>query len=116
VFKSFFYSYELKNNASVDFASGLFAGTMSKIATLPLDIVRKRLQIQGPYRHQQLIENVPKYSNGWMNTMIRIQRHEGFLALFKGTSVSVLKSGVSSGVTFLIVSKGRRFLIEYELV
>jgi hypothetical protein len=80
------------------------AGVFAKTVILPLDLVRKRQQIQGPLRNSLVIHNIPKYSEGVFRTLTQIIRHEGFLSLYKGVVPSLLKSGLSSAVTFLVVS------------
>jgi hypothetical protein len=42
--------------------SGGFASTVGKTAVFPFDLVRKRLQVQGPTRQKYVYRNIPVYS------------------------------------------------------
>ena len=100
---------------SDDLIAGFLAGILSKTATLPLDVVRKRLQVQGPHRNRFVIEGVPRYAGGLVQTAGQIVRHEGPGALFKGMTPSILKAGVSSAITFYVVAECRYFFNRYNL-
>ena len=79
-----------------------------------MDLVRKRQQIQGPVRNSLVLDNIPKYSEGVLRTLTQIIHHEGFLSLYKGVIPSLLKSGLSSAVTFLVVSHCQDYLQSFS--
>ncbi|KAF9376170.1 mitochondrial thiamine pyrophosphate transporter [Podila verticillata] len=107
-----------------DMFCGAMSGVISKTGVYPLDMVRKRLQIQGSDQQKanasilssQLggsgsgvaraastsVEAVP--TTVW-KTMVHIVRQEGYLALYKGLLPGVLKAAPASAVTFLIFSQ-----------
>ncbi|KAI8924279.1 mitochondrial carrier domain-containing protein [Entophlyctis helioformis] len=87
---------------------GGLAGVVSKAAVMPLDVIRKRLQVQGPVRNAIIVTDVPRYSHGILRTVVQIVKHEGVLALYKGILPSVLKAAPSSAVTFFVVNECRR--------
>ncbi|KAI9105020.1 mitochondrial carrier domain-containing protein [Phlyctochytrium arcticum] len=98
-----------------DFISGGAAGIIGKTAVMPFDVVRKRLQVQGPTRNSYVVGEVPRYPSSFLSCVRQIVHHEGVLALYKGLLPSVLKSGPSAAVTFLMVGlcqKGFRALDE----
>ncbi|KAJ3186433.1 mitochondrial thiamine pyrophosphate transporter [Irineochytrium annulatum] len=101
----------LPKMATEDFVSGGLAGIVSKTAVMPFDVVRKRLQVQGPDRNSYVMEGIPRY-RGILTCATQIVRHEGIGALYKGLLPSILKSGPSSAVTFLIVGEMRRYFGE----
>lgn len=73
---------------------------------MPLDVIRKRLQVQGPIRQNIVIAGVPRY-NGVITAFWQIVRFEGVLALYKGLVPSVLKAAPSSAITFFVVQNMR---------
>ncbi|KAI8908853.1 mitochondrial carrier domain-containing protein [Powellomyces hirtus] len=86
-----------------NFISGGLAGMIGKAAVMPFDVVRKRLQVQGPERNSYVTGHVPSYPRGILACASKIVHHEGYLALYKGLVPAILKSGPSSAVTFLVV-------------
>ncbi|KND01987.1 thiamine transporter TPC1 [Spizellomyces punctatus DAOM BR117] len=93
----------LKAGGMKDFISGGLAGMVGKAAVMPFDVVRKRLQVQGPERNSYVVGDVPRYPKGFLRCCRQIARYEGILALYKGLLPSLLKSGPSAAVTFLVV-------------
>lgn len=79
--------------------AGLAAGLVAKTALFPLDVVRKRIQVQGPTRHHYLSGSIPYYPRNPFFTALMIARKEGFFGLYKGLFVSLIKSAPASAVT-----------------
>ncbi|KAG0265064.1 mitochondrial thiamine pyrophosphate transporter [Linnemannia exigua] len=101
-----------------DMACGATSGVISKTAVYPLDMVRKRLQIQGSEQQRSIMG--PSSSAGAVtntNTgsaaapttvwrcMVHIVKQEGYLALYKGLLPGILKAAPASAVTFLVFSQ-----------
>ncbi|KAI9202631.1 solute carrier protein [Polychytrium aggregatum] len=93
-----------------DFVSGGLSGILTKTLMLPFDVVRKRLQVQGPDRNSYITPNVPRYPRSFIAVMRQIVKHEGFFALYKGLFPALLKTGPSAAVTFLVVGQCRHWL------
>ncbi|KAJ3049948.1 mitochondrial thiamine pyrophosphate transporter [Rhizophlyctis rosea] len=91
-------------NGIDNFVAGGLAGMAGKTAVMPFDVVRKRLQIQGPDRNAYSVGAVPSYS-GTFNCVRQIIRQEGFLALYKGLVPALLKAAPASAITFLVFEK-----------
>ncbi|KAH9845762.1 Mitochondrial thiamine pyrophosphate carrier 1 [Teratosphaeria destructans] len=84
---------------SGDAVAGVSASVLSKTAVFPLDTVRKRLQIQGPNRGKYIGgARMPAYT-GVVNTFSTILRREGWRALYRGLTVSLIKAAPASAVT-----------------
>ena len=81
--------------------AGTLAGAAAKFLVYPLDTVKKRFQVQGVARHASYGPSVPAYTSirSCVTTMIAT---EGFISLYKGLAPSMLKVGVSSGVTLFV--------------
>ena len=81
--------------------AGTLAGAAAKFLVYPLDTVKKRFQVQGVARHASYGPSVPAYTSirSCLSTMIAT---EGFLSLYKGLATSMLKVGVSSGITLFV--------------
>ncbi|KAF9141286.1 mitochondrial thiamine pyrophosphate transporter [Linnemannia schmuckeri] len=91
-----------------DMACGAMSGVISKTAVYPLDMVRKRLQIQGSEQQRNITGNAGTGSGApttvW-RCMVHIVRREGYLALYKGLLPGILKAAPASAVTFLVFSQ-----------
>eukprot|EP00842_Homolaphlyctis_polyrhiza_P001707 jgi/Hompol1/2537/HPOL_002947-RA len=98
---------------SQEFICGGLAGMASKAATMPFDVIRKRLQVQGPVRKDIVITGVPRYSSS-LGAVFQIIRHEGVLALYKGLTPALVKAAPSSAVTFFVVNECRQAFSLYN--
>lgn len=93
-----FWSYEVTRDFSRDFNGipfiegicGFFAGAFSKAVTFPLDTIRKRVQIQAGTK----ISAVGVTRN--------VLRNEGVFGLYKGYSISILKTAPTSAITLFV--------------
>ncbi|KAF9929691.1 mitochondrial thiamine pyrophosphate transporter [Mortierella alpina] len=114
-----------------DFLCGALSGIVSKTGVYPLDMVRKRLQIQGS-EQQKITANIyspqtvaPAAATSATSTvratpeqlpttvwrcMVHIARKEGYLALYKGLLPGLLKAAPASAVTFLVFSQAGAFV------
>lgn len=83
---------------------GSLAGIISKTGVFPLDVVRKRLQVQGPHLQEYVVSSIPSYThnNSVIGCMKKIVHTEGFWALYKGIVPGLLKAGPSGAVYFLM--------------
>lgn len=95
----FFSSYEFFHQrlaslqlplSSGDAVAGVMASVFAKTATFPLDLVRKRLQVQGPMRSRFVHTNIPVYA-GVFRALHAIWRKEGVRGWYRGLTVSLLK-------------------------
>ncbi|RMZ85097.1 hypothetical protein DV738_g76, partial [Chaetothyriales sp. CBS 135597] len=109
----FFSSYEVLHKAiggatmpfgSGDAAAGVVASIVAKSATFPLDLIRKRLQIQGPTRHRYIHTNVPEYK-GVFRGLFAIWRKEGVRGWYRGLTVSLVKAAPASAVTMYVYER-----------
>ncbi|KAG0364239.1 mitochondrial carrier domain-containing protein [Gamsiella multidivaricata] len=115
-----------------DMLCGAISGVISKTVVYPLDMVRKRLQIQGSEQQKvnlgvftsqtssvkpvagaavlavdrtiakTVVEALP--TSVW-KCMVHIVKQEGYLALYKGLLPGILKAAPASAVTFLVFSQ-----------
>ncbi|XP_033100402.1 mitochondrial thiamine pyrophosphate carrier-like [Anneissia japonica] len=103
-FKTAWNSAISKNNEIGSIASGLCgsaAGFCSKITVYPLDLIKKRLQVQGFEEARKSFGSVQKCSS-LLDCICSIARHEGLGAFYKGLSPSLLKAVVTAGLTFSV--------------
>jgi len=75
---------------SGDASAGVFASVLAKTAVFPLDLVRKRLQVQGPTRSRYIHTNIPEY-RGVVRTLAQILKMEGIRGWYRGLTVSLIK-------------------------
>ena len=83
------------------FICGSAAGFFAKLIVYPLDVVKKRLQIQGFEEARQTFGVVRKY-NGIFHCIYVSFRDEGAKFMFKGLSPSLLKSSTVAGINFCV--------------
>ena len=79
---------------------GALSGTLAKLAVYPLDTVKKRAQVRGMSRAPELGEPLSLYRSSF-HALVTIAREEGVVrGWYKGTTPSLLKAGLSAGLTF----------------
>ncbi|RYP23042.1 hypothetical protein DL765_001297 [Monosporascus sp. GIB2] len=83
---------------SGDAAAGVAAGVAAKTCVFPLDLVRKRLQVQGPTRGSYVYKDIPAYT-GTLDAVRTILRVSGVRGLYSGLTVSLIKAAPNSAVT-----------------
>lgn len=79
-------------------AAGFVAGTIAKTGVFPLDVIRKRLQVQGPTRTGYVVSGIPVYAST-VSCAQSILTREGVRGFYKGLGISLLKSAPSSAIT-----------------
>ena len=84
---------------SGDATAGILAGLCAKTGVFPLDLIRKRLQVQGPTRAQYLGGKIPVYGKGVYKTGKAIVAKEGWRGLYRGLGVGLVKSAPASAIT-----------------
>lgn len=95
---------------SGDATAGVLASVFSKTAVFPLDLVRKRLQVQGPTRSRYIHRNIPEY-RGVYRTLEQILAKEGIRGLYRGLTVSLIKAAPASAVTMWTYETTLHFLM-----
>lgn len=84
---------------SGDATAGLIAGVFAKTGVFPLDVIRKRLQVQGPMLGRFAGGMVPRYEKSIWNTGKSIRINEGWRGLYRGLGISLVKSAPASAIT-----------------
>ncbi|KAK7412944.1 hypothetical protein VNO78_04728 [Psophocarpus tetragonolobus] len=84
------------------FVCGLAAGTCAKLVCHPLDVVKKRFQIEGLQRHPRYGARVEHraYKN-MFDAVKQILQMEGWAGLYKGITPSTIKAAPAGAVTFV---------------
>ncbi|XP_078081387.1 mitochondrial thiamine pyrophosphate carrier [Mustelus asterias] len=78
---------------------GSSAGVISKTLTYPLDLLKKRLQVEGFEQARAAFGQVRSYG-GFLDCAYQVARNEGLRGFFKGLSPSMLKAALSTGLIF----------------
>lgn len=99
---------------SGDATAGILAGTFSKTGVFPLDLARKRLQVQGPTRTRYIHRNIPEY-RGVFHTLQTVIKKEGFRGMYRGLTVSLVKAAPASAVTMWTYERALQFLMRMEI-
>jgi solute carrier family 25 thiamine pyrophosphate transporter 19 len=89
--------------------AGTVASVLAKTGTFPLDLVRKRIQVQGPTRGRYVHKNIPEYYGGTVGAVRTILRNEGLRGLYRGLTVSLVKAAPASAVTMWTYERALRF-------
>lgn len=87
--------------------SGFLAGGLAKTITYPLDVIRRRMQIQNnPTNLSGLyILKTPIYEQSVVKTAKSIFLKEGWRAFYTGLGVALLKSASATAITFYVYNK-----------
>ncbi|KFH73499.1 hypothetical protein MVEG_00715 [Podila verticillata NRRL 6337] len=104
-----------------DLLCGALSGVISKTGVYPLDMVRKRLQIQGSEQQKinasvfspQSVKVEALPATVW-KCMVHIARREGYLALYKGLLPGLLKAAPASATTFLVFSQAGTYVEKWR--
>ncbi|KAI4155331.1 MAG: hypothetical protein L6R39_001253 [Caloplaca ligustica] len=83
---------------SGDASAGIISGILAKTGVFPLDLIRKRLQVQGPTRSRYAGGSIPVYRGVWATGRCVIS-NEGWRGLYRGLGISLVKSAPASAVT-----------------
>ncbi|XP_055535266.1 mitochondrial thiamine pyrophosphate carrier-like [Wyeomyia smithii] len=83
------------------FVCGGLAGLCTKLLVYPLDLVKKRLQIQGFARNRQTFGQ-HFIANHMLQCLYEVAQYEGLRGFYKGLSPSLLKAGFTSAFYFAI--------------
>ncbi|PVU90206.1 hypothetical protein BB561_004986 [Smittium simulii] len=99
----------LINNTVAGAASGIIA----KFIVYPLDLVRKRMQVQGPNLKKFVGTNELIYPKGFFATFKYVANKEGITGLFRGLLPSLLKAGPSSASVFFAFGVAQNLMLKY---
>lgn len=86
-------------NAAVNAMAGAVAGMAAKVCTMPLDVVRKRLQVQSLMMDRFAVKT-SEYS-GSFDAVAKIMRREGIRGFYKGLSAALLKTVPATSIIFV---------------
>ncbi|MCJ1337636.1 mitochondrial thiamine pyrophosphate transporter [Bachmanniomyces sp. S44760] len=100
---------------SGDAAAGVLAGTIAKTGVFPLDLIRKRLQVQGPSRQRFANGMVPLYGRGMLNAGKAIVGKEGWRGLYRGLGIGLIKAAPASAVTMWTYERVLRQLRRHKI-
>jgi solute carrier family 25 (mitochondrial thiamine pyrophosphate transporter), member 19 len=96
---------------SGDATAGILASVFSKTGVFPLDLARKRLQVQGPTRTRYIHRNIPEY-RGVFHTLQTVFKNEGFRGMYRGLTVSLVKAAPASAITMWTYERALHFLMQ----
>lgn len=97
-----------------DAAAGVVASVLAKTGVFPLDLVRKRIQVQGPTRSRYVHKNIPSYETGAVTALRTIVATEGVRGLYRGLTVSLLKAAPASAMTMWTYERILNLLVGYQ--
>nr|CDS28925.1 expressed protein [Hymenolepis microstoma] len=89
--------------------AGSVAGMVSKCLVYPMDVAKKRLQVQG-FEDARSYFGRPLIVRGLRDCIVKTWRNEGVAGLFKGLQPSILKACLSMGCRFSVYEKSCNFL------
>lgn len=93
-----------------DATAGILGSVIAKTAVFPLDLVRKRIQVQGPTRSRYVYRDIPVYHTtvGAIRTIVA---REGLRGLYKGLPISLIKAAPASAVTVWTYERSLNFML-----
>eukprot|EP00188_Purpureofilum_apyrenoidigerum_P001115 Plantae.Rhodophyta-Purpureofilum_apyrenoidigerum.ctg15766.p1 GENE.Plantae.Rhodophyta-Purpureofilum_apyrenoidigerum.ctg15766~~Plantae.Rhodophyta-Purpureofilum_apyrenoidigerum.ctg15766.p1 ORF type:complete len:310 (+),score=45.19 Plantae.Rhodophyta-Purpureofilum_apyrenoidigerum.ctg15766:140-1069(+) len=87
--------------------AGGLSGLSSKLITMPLDTVKKRMQVQGQFFTES------RY-RGFLDVFQKVYHREGISGLFRGTFPSIVKAFPNSAITFTLFEAAKRYLDRHD--
>ena len=100
---------------SADATAGMIAGLLAKTGVFPLDLIRKRLQVQGPMRMRYAGGTIPLYDKGMWMAGKSIVFKEGWRGLYRGLGISLVKSAPASAITMWTYGRALKIMREVEI-
>lgn len=82
------------------FFCGVVAGLAAKTVVYPLDVAKKRLQVQGPDQEQRGGGRAVPRFRGLVHCLAHTLRQEGVRGVYKGLAPASIKAMVTSGLHF----------------
>ncbi|UKZ53741.1 mitochondrial thiamine pyrophosphate transporter [Trichoderma virens] len=86
---------------------------VAKTAVFPLDLVRKRIQVQGPTRSKYVYNDIPVYTSA-VRGLRSIYRTEGLRGLYKGLPISLVKAAPASAITLWTYERSLKLLMSFD--
>ncbi|OWF49792.1 mitochondrial thiamine pyrophosphate carrier-like [Mizuhopecten yessoensis] len=80
---------------------GAGSGIISKLIAYPLDMTKKRLELQGVEQIRKEFGAIRVY-RGFINCLVCVLREEGVRGMYKGLSPSLIKAGFMSASNFFL--------------
>ena len=77
---------------------GGIAGLIAQTATYPIDVVRRRMQVEG----LQSVESTDFLPRSTPRSLLRIAQTEGWRSLFSGLSINYMKVVPSTAIGFTL--------------
>jgi hypothetical protein len=96
--------------------AGSISGAVSKILVYPMDTVKRRLQAQAFYDNSSATESRTGGSerrrlySGLRDCFTRVIKEEGWASLYRGVVPSVLKTTISTGLSFALFRSTKNIL------
>uniref|UniRef100_A0AC35FCP1 Mitochondrial 2-oxoglutarate/malate carrier protein n=1 Tax=Panagrolaimus sp. PS1159 TaxID=55785 RepID=A0AC35FCP1_9BILA len=101
-------SQYIKDGIFCHFLSSMISGLATTIASMPVDIVKTRIQ------NMKVIDGKPEYK-GAFDVLGRIVKNEGVFALWKGFTPYYLRLGPHTVITFIILEQMNAAYYKYVL-
>ena len=98
---------------SGDATAGVIGSVVAKTAVFPLDLVRKRIQVQGPTRSRYVYSDIPEYSSA-PKALRMIAQREGVRGLYKGLPISLIKAAPGSAITVWTYERSLNFFMALD--
>ena len=89
---------------------GSSSGMASKFFVYPLDMAKKRLQVQGFESARLHFGATQKYS-GLISCLVQVGREQGLRGLYKGLTPGLLKSAMVAGCNFSVYEQVCHLLV-----
>lgn len=113
IWRSVFKQTTSERNMMKSLVCGCLSGIGAKTLVYPLDLAKKRLQVQGFEEARMQFGRVQFY-DGLSSCLRTVLREEGIFALFKGLRASIVKAGLSTALTFTFYESALRLLANHH--
>lgn len=94
--------------------AGFCGGLCAKSITYPLDVVKKRLQVQAQFNYAKM-DGRTNYTGILDCARDMVSHDRGILNLYRGASVALVKSGLTAGIVWSSYHGIQRKIVEFSV-
>lgn len=95
-------SFALQEGIKLHFFASMISGFITTIASMPVDIAKTRIQ------NMKYVDGKPEYK-GAIDVLLKVARHEGIFALWKGFTPYFCRLAPHTVITFIILEQLNQF-------
>uniref|UniRef100_A0A0K8TSR4 Mitochondrial 2-oxoglutarate/malate carrier protein n=1 Tax=Tabanus bromius TaxID=304241 RepID=A0A0K8TSR4_TABBR len=101
-------TFKMQEGFNLHLVASIISGFITTVASMPVDMAKTRIQ------NMKIVDGKPEY-RGTIDVLMRVARHEGVFALWKGFTPYFCRLGPHTVLTFIFVEQLNKFYSLYVL-